>query len=314
MMKFLIILLDANCPSYCAYENSEVQKGLMPIKFLKKGIHYALIENLYVQVVYPDYALNEEYMAVLDTVDKIGMASVRSQNVNSADALIIDDWDDLRRLKCNLEGMYIIRSSKESLFEQYALLKEFIMKAKRVNLVLTDIDTFVENDFSRYKVVLREIAESIVNRYQKDAILPEVNVLTDRIMLNQMNNCNAGIESITLAPDGNLYVCPAFFYEEKSVGDIFSGVCIKNSQLLKIDNAPICSQCDTYQCKRCVWLNKKTTLEVNTPPHEQCVVSHIERNASRELLLRLKKCGFMTDSKIKRIGYLDPFEKYFANK
>ena len=54
MMKFLIILLDANSPSYCAYEKSEAQEGIMPIEILKKGIHYALIENIYVQVVYPD--------------------------------------------------------------------------------------------------------------------------------------------------------------------------------------------------------------------------------------------------------------------
>lgn len=314
MMKFLVILLDANCPSYCAYEKTEAQEGLMPIEVLKKGIHYALIENLYVQVVYPDYALNEEYMAVLDTVDKIGMASVRSQNANSADVLIVEDRDELRQLECNSEGTYIICSSKASLFERYSIFIDFIKKVKRVNLVLTDIDTFSDNDFARYKEVLREISDSIVARFQRETILPEINILTDRITLNQMNNCNAGIESITLAPDGNFYVCPAFFYEEKSVGDIFSGVCIKNSQLLKIDNAPICSQCDAYQCKRCVWLNKKTTLEINTPSYEQCVVSHIERNASRELLIRLKNSGFMTVSKIKRIGYLDPFEKYFENK
>lgn len=310
MMKFLIILLDANCPSYCAYEKTEAQEGLMPIEVLKKGIHYALIENLYVQVVYPDYALNEEYMAVLDSVDNIGIASVWSQNANSADVLIIENWDYIGQLNCNSEGTYILRSSKESLFDQYVLFNDFIKKVRRVNLVLTDIDTFSDNDFARYKDVLQNIAENIVDRFQKEAILSELNILTDRITLNQMNNCNAGIESITLAPDGNFYVCPGFFYEEKSVGDIYSGLCIKNPQLLKIDNAPICSQCDAYHCKRCVWLNNKTTLEINTPSHEQCVVSHIERNASRELLIGLKKSGFKTDAKIKKIGYLDPFERY----
>lgn len=312
MMKFLIILLDGNCPSYCTYEKSEVQDGLMPIEILIKGIHYALIENLYVQVVYPDYALNEEYMAVLDSVDKICMASVQSQNANSADVFVVEHWEDLPQLKCNSEGTYILRSSKISLFEQYELLIEFIKKVRRVNLVLTDIDTFTDDDFSRYKVILRDISDSIGNRFQKDGILSEVNVLTDRITLEQMNNCNAGIDSITLAPDGNFYVCPAFYYEEKPVGNIYSGLCIKNQQLLMIDNAPICSQCDSYQCKRCVWLNKKTTLEINTPSHEQCVVSHIERNASRELLIRLKESGYQTDSKIKRIEYMDPFEKFFA--
>lgn len=311
MMKFLIILLDANCPSYCAYEKSEAQEGLMPIEVLKKGIRYALIENLYVQVVYPDYALNEDYMAVLDSVNKVGMASVRSQNAKSADVVIVEDWDDLRLLECYPEGVYILRSSKASLFEQYSILIDFIKKVKRVNLILTDINTFTDADFPRYKDVLRDISDNIVSRFQKDGILPEVNILTDRITLNQMNNCNAGTESITLAPDDNFYICPGFYYEGKSVGNIYSGLCVKNPQLLKIDYAPICSQCDAYQCKRCVWLNKKTTLEINTPSHEQCVVSHIERNASRELLIRLKKYGFKTDSKIKKIGYLDPFEKYF---
>lgn len=314
MMKFLIILLDANCPSYCTFEKSEVLEGLMPIEVLKKGIHYALIENLYVQVVYPDYALNEEYVAVLDTVDKIGMASVRSQNATFADVLIVEEWEDIPQLTIDPEGTYILRSSKVSLFEQYSLLIDFIKKVKRVNLVLTDIDTFSDNDFARYKDVLREISDNILARFYKETILSEVNILTDRITLNQMNNCNAGIDSITLAPDGNFYVCPGFYYDEKPVGNIYSGLCIKNPQLLIIDNAPICSQCDAYQCKRCVWLNKKTTLEVNTPSHEQCVVSHIERNVSRELLIRLKNSGFNTDSKIKKIGYLDPFEKYFANK
>lgn len=314
MMKFLIILLDANCPSYCAYEKTETKKGQMPIEILKKVIHYALIENLYVQVIYPDYALNKEYMAVLESVDKIGMASVLSQNANFADVLIVEDWDDLKQLECNPESMYILRSSKASLFEQYSQLVDFIGKVKRVNLVLTDIDTFTDNDFTRYKDVLREISDSIVARFQRETFLPEVNILTDRITLNHMNNCNAGIDSITLAPDGNFYLCPAFFYEEKSVGDIYSGLCIKNSQLLKIDNAPICCKCDAYQCKRCIWLNKKKTLEINTPSHEQCVVSHIERNASRELLIQLKKCGFQSDSKLKKINYLDPFERFFADR
>lgn len=312
MMKFLIILLDANCPSYCAYEKLKAQEGLIPIELLKKGIHYALIENLYVQVVYPDYALNEEYMAVLDSVDKIGMASVRSQNAKPADVVIVEDWNDIGQLKCNPEGTYILRSSKASLFEQYSLLVDFMRKVKRVNLVLTDIDTFSDSDFTRYKDVLREISDCILARFHKETILSEVNILTDRITLNQMNNCNAGIDNITLAPNGNFYLCPAFFYEEKPVGDVYSGLCIKNSQLLKIGNAPICCKCDAYQCKRCIWLNKKTTLEINTPSHEQCVVSHIERNASRELLIRLKESGFITGSKIKKIEYLDPFEKYFS--
>lgn len=69
-----------------------------------------------------------------------------------------------------------------------------------------------------------------------------------------------------------------------SIGDLQNGMNIKNSQLYKLDYAPLCRQCDAYQCKRCIWLNRKMTYEVNTPSHEQCVMGHLERNASRNLL------------------------------
>lgn len=313
MMKFLIILLDATCPSYCAYENSKAQSELMPIDVLRKGLHYALIENLYVQVVYPDYELSKEYVDALDTIDKIGIASVGSLNQKHADVLVVNDWDRIESLEVKADTTYILRTSKELLFEKYSMLIDFCYKAKRLNLILTDVETFTDDDFAKYKDVLKALSDSVVSRFNQDGVLPNINVLSDRFTLNQMNNCNAGLESVTLAPDGNFYVCPAFYCDGKPVGNINTGLCLKNPQLYKIENAPICSLCDAYQCKRCIWLNKKTTLEVNTPSHEQCVVSNLERNASRGLLTLLKAYGFMTDSKIKRIGYLDPFEKFFDN-
>ena len=126
-----------------------------------------------------------------------------------------------------------------------------------------------------------------------------------------MNNCNAGWESITLAPDSKFYVCPAFYLEADgySVGDLESGLNVKNPQLYKLDHAPICRNCDAFQCRRCAWLNRKTTLEVNTPSHEQCVVAHLERNASRNLLESIRAIGvFLPEMEIPEINYLDPFD------
>ena len=142
---------------------------------------------------------------------------------------------------------------------------------------------------------------------------PQLNLLTDRMMLSQMNNCGAGETSITLAPNGKFYVCPAFYYEDEndSIGDLEHGLNIKNKQLYRLDHAPICRHCDAWQCKRCIWLNRKTTLEVNTPSHEQCVMAHLERNASRKLLNNIRKHGtFLPEQEeIKEINYLDPFDK-----
>ena len=115
----------------------------------------------------------------------------------------------------------------------------------------------------------------------------------------------------TLAPDAKFYVCPAFYLgnDGYAIGDLQKGLDIKNPQLYRIDHAPICKRCDAYQCRRCVWLNRKMTLEINTPSHEQCVISHLERNASQQLLTSIRLAGdFLVGREISTLNYLDPFD------
>ena len=139
----------------------------------------------------------------------------------------------------------------------------------------------------------------------------QVNLLTDRLLLKEMNNCGAGDNSVTLTPNGKFYLCPAFYYgdEKQSVGDLSSGLNIKNPQLLRLDHAPICRQCDAYHCRRCIWMNGRLTMDANTPSHQQCVVTHVERNASRYLQQKLQEKGIQlsNSNEIAEIDYLDPF-------
>ena len=204
------------------------------------------------------------------------------------------------------------RTDKQSLFNSEADIIKALEDVPRLNIVLTDIETFTEEDFTAYKEVLEKLSKKIEQMYV-DGKSPQLNLLTDRMMLSQMNNCGAGDTNITLAPNGKFYVCPAFYCEDESdsIGDLEHGLDIKNKQLYKLEYAPICRHCDAWQCKRCVWLNRKTTLEVNTPSHEQCVVAHLERNASRELMNNIRKHGsFLPEQEeIKEIDYLDPFDK-----
>ena len=206
-------------------------------------------------------------------------------------------------------GTFVIRTELEALLEKRNALFSFLSRITRINIVLTDIDRFKEEDFVRYDVFLSELRE-ILKKLHLQGFQTQCNLLTDRIDIDTMNNCNAGIESITLAPDGKFYLCPGFYIDgEESIGDLDNGIYIKNQQLLRLDHAPLCRICDAYQCKRCIWLNKKTTLEVNTPSHEQCVVAHLERNQSRRLLTELHDRGLFGKKKeIKKISYLDPFD------
>lgn len=307
MLKYLVILLDDAAVSFCHYPNPGRVPCPISAERLKAGIRFAMMENLTVQFVYPNYELPAEICALVETVDHTKI--VPADYAGRAEVCVLDGWDSWAATVWKGDTVYVLRTSKDEFFTKYACLADVLPKVARLNIVLTDVDTFTEPDFKNYRAVLESLA-TVVESLYAEGVSPQLNLLTDRMMLDAMNNCNAGWESVTLAPDGRFYVCPAFYREGMSVGDLEHGLSIKNPQLYRLDHAPLCRRCDAYQCKRCVWLNRCTTYEVNTPSHEQCVMAHLERNASRALLESIRRRGtFLPGHEIKEIDYLDPFER-----
>ena len=309
MIQYIVILLDDTSTSFCHYTNEKADRRLIPLQTLKDGICYAMKENLNIQFVYPNYKLPKEYLAAIDSIDHTDIYPAEMSD--NADVVVFDSLIAAKDYVFKEEVAYLIRTDKVSLFNEYKIIGEILDKVTRLNVVITDIETFTEDDFMAYKSLLSNLAERVEQIYVSGKS-PQLNLLTDRIMLEKMNNCGAGDTSVTLAPDGKFYVCPAFYLsaDDYTIGDMVNGLEIKNSQLYRLDHAPLCRRCDAWQCKRCIWMNRKTTLEVNTPSHEQCVVAHLERNASRKLLIDIRKHGkFMSGSEdIKEIDYLDPFD------
>ena len=309
MLQYLVIQLDDTSTSYCHYSNPKEDRRLMPLETLKLGILFGMKENLNIQIVYPSYTIPEEYNQVINNIDCVKIKSV--QESTDANAIVFNNWNERDSRVLNENVYYILRIDKETLFNNYDRVLPLLENTERLNVVITDIESFSKNDFSRYENVLRHLSEKVRTLYSQGRT-PQCNILTDRIMLSKMNNCGAGETSITLAPDGKFYPCPAFYLcgYGYTLGDIENGLNIKNPQLYRLDHAPICRNCDAYQCHRCVWLNKKMTLEINTPSHEQCVIAHFERNESRKLQIDLAECTniFSSYEEIKEINYLDPFE------
>ena len=302
MLQYLIILLDNTSTSFCHYENPKTVRHLIPIETLKQGIRFGMMENLMIQFVYPDYELPQEYQEVIESIDHSKIKPYKE----GADVWVTDKVDGI-----NSDIPVVLRINKERLLAHVQEISEAIGNVSRLNVVLTDVEAFKEEDFAHYKSLLGKLSAALEQLYVEGKA-PQLNLLTDRMMLSAMNNCGAGDTTITLAPNGKFYICPAFYYEDEadSIGDLENGLDIKNKQLYRLDHAPICRHCDAYQCKRCIWLNRKTTLEVNTPSHEQCVIAHLERNASRDLLNNIRKHGTFlpAQEEIKEIDYLDPFD------
>lgn len=308
MLQYLIILLDDTSSSFCHYEVPIDNRKIISIEVLRKGIRYAMMHDLNIQVVYPDYEIPEDYKKELEKVEHCNIVPSNLAN-HETDVVIVNNWDFTKVI--NLRKSTTIRTSKELLWINHFKIYELLKAVPNVNVVILDVDKFEESDYEKYNKVLLNLTERITELYCQ-GYAPQLNLLTDRMILNNMNNCNAGDISITLAPNGYFYICPAFYYEDidDNIGYIDNDIYIKNNYLYLLDHAPICCHCDAYQCKRCLWLNRKTTLEINTPSHEQCVIAHLERNASRYLLNNIRKHGdFLPDRTINEIDYLDPFEK-----
>lgn len=309
MMKYLVILLSDQSTSFCYYNpnNNLINSSLMPLDTLKNAIKYAFMEDMLIQFVLPPFPLPKDYEKIVLSTQSSLIAPASS--IYSADVLVIEGYSEFKNIKTICEANYVLRIKKDDLFKHHEEIIGRLVEFSRLNIVVVNVEEFTSRDFEVYGNVLNDFAKNV-----KDIILTgascQLNILTDRLVIDEMNNCNAGNNTITLAPNGLFYICPAFYYaNEPSVGSLDEGLIIRNKQLYKLEYAPLCRGCDAYQCKRCVFLNTKLTKEVNVPSREQCIMSHIERNASRSLLLSLREyTDYMSKIDIKEITYLDPFD------
>lgn len=316
MLKYLIILLSDDAVSYCHYSTKEESDSLINPYVLKKMLIWAMKENLSVQFVHSHDTVSNEITTLINSIDHIDIVPSYHANkklLSEADIVVYDGWDDL---KSGIGQTQVIRTALDDLLFNKESIIELLKQSKRINIVFTDVENFDDSEVRGYLAFLESLIPTVIEEYENGHQV-QFNLLTDRIMLKEMNNCNAGYESITLAPDGNFYICPAFYLNgAQSIGNIDNGIDIKNPQLYKLDYAPICRECDAFHCKRCIWLNKTICREVNTPSHQQCVMAHVERSISKKLLEEFRKIdsSFMTEIDIPELEYLDPFDKITKQK
>ena len=307
MMQYLVVLLDDMSVAYCHADNPFIKGRLMPLDVLKKTILFGMKENLMIHFILPPFELPIEYYQVMNTIDHIKVGAYTSGN--RIDVCVYDC------IPQTIENdNVVIRISVKSFISNVHLLSCLIDKSKRLTINFKDIEEFEDSNIKEYQDALKFLANEYIKlRYERKPI--NINIISDRLGLQEMNSCNAGISNVTVSPDGKFYLCPAFFYDDvfsknyhsMSIGDLKSGINIINKHLLDLKNAPICRICNAYQCKRCVWLNSKLTLEINTPSHQQCVMANVEHNITCELIEKIVFSESVEVLKLSHNNILDPF-------
>lgn len=316
MLEYIILIADIGAVSFCHYENKDYDKGvseLIPLETFAAIVNYASEHNLILNVLLGHKSLPDEYLRILDNISHIKI--VPYELINSfPDAVPVLDWEGWEQHSVIREKQIeniILRLRGNSMVDLRRIIRHFNGYARRINFILKDIQELTDENLISYEHQLNRIIPPIAQSYL-DGKTIELNCLSDRLLLKEMNNCNAGLTHVTFAPNGKFYICPGFYYStpQNDVGSIEEGLKMPCQELLQLDHAPICSICDAFQCKRCIYLNKILTNELNTPSRQQCIISHLERNASRRLLRRLKPAlqNLQELFDIPEVDYLDPLE------
>lgn len=311
--NYAIIMLDSSAPSFCYYEPSE-SRDEMSLENLKNAVSYCATHSVFATVVYPEYELESPKQELLNQFMHVRILPLsRSGELVEGDMLVVDynrHGEPLDRIPENNHLNLILRLKMSQIRDVEIVYTNYRNRFRRLTIILTDIRQADEDALNRYRLDLIKVKNYLYRGWNFDGEF-QLNIVTDRMVLRKMNNCNAGITHFTIAPNGKFYICPGFYIDNpgQPIGSFSEDISIPNAHLLHARNAPICSVCDCFHCKRCIYVNQQTTLEIHTPSHQQCVVAHHERNTTGILLHSLQQRGLFDDIEpIPPLFYLDPFE------
>ena len=166
MLQYLIILLDDTSTSFCHYSVSKDRgKRLIDIEDLKRGILFAMMENLMIQFVYPYYELPPRYLDTINSIDHIDIKPFDEKKEEESDVVVFNE------LPVTLpEREYpptIFRLTLQEFFDfPYYLAKQTFQYVKKSNIVIRDIDPILAWDLDHYKDKLKEMSDWIEQEYR----------------------------------------------------------------------------------------------------------------------------------------------------
>ncbi|NLI11741.1 MAG: radical SAM peptide maturase, CXXX-repeat target family [Peptococcaceae bacterium] len=299
LASYLLFITSDNITPHCSYRNIKGTDNIMSRGVFEKGIEFCkekgIIPVMLGKLHNIDFDKNNDYLFIDSPSNGVSLRNMIPVHDNAVNEQLTSE-----------NSILLVNNS--SLFNLYSLAKQLFQHSSRINIILEDIEKWNDTEIEEYKNQLNQLVAFLAESYDRESRL-ELNVLTDIWDLKSTRNCGAGINTFSLAPNGKIYICPAFYFDnpDNHIGTLVDGIKIKNSQLLQVENAPICLVCDVYNCRQCKYLNKKLTNEFNTPSKIQCVISHIERNKSMELQnLIMKQESETFDNILKTIDYIDP--------
>ena len=286
-LKSINVLLDSSAVQFCNCPKSDKEYEILPLDSLKKVISFAKDNDYSLRFIHSKKLLPQEYYDCLFEVPHITIVPYGIL-IDGETVVVFSNLQGLSPLQLESKSV-IFRISKEDFFINYKLLAHFMSICLRVDIKFSDGDFFNKEDLTKYERCLLWLKDMIKLEWQQGHQI-HMNILTDSILNKDSLNCNAGVDSLTLAPNGKFYVCPAFYHQnvENACGSLIEGIHLFNHNLYKKNHSLACRNCNINHCSRCIYENINYTQEVNTPSYEQCAKARMEYKYSIKLYNELK--------------------------
>ena len=262
--KYLYFILDDHIVAHCNYINNDNQTGVMDLETFNEGVKYAR-ENYMIPVYlgdpYPYISTRAEKYKLHIRIDYL---SDNFEDTNEMQYFIpIIDSGNYTIIRKMYESC-ILRLTSESVPITREIIDRIADYVKRINVIKPDQQYWDDNTISEYKTQLDSIAPNVKKK---------INLFNDGDYLF----CKAGSSEFAYAPDGNFYICPAFYFNgAKSIGNPFDSISVPDGDLFTERKSVQCNECSIKHCQRCYYQNYTAHGMVNYPSKKQCSISKLE--------------------------------------
>lgn len=285
-LKYINFITSDGITPHCGYISKNDVNNHMSNAVIDKGLafcyEYNLIPMFLGKCNHNLDANNKMHFNLLSSRETIAQHNVISIYDSVIDNVVADS------------GVAILLINLSNLNEVFELCQKLALSKTRVNLFIQDIEKWKENDYNIYEKQVRKIGDLIIDGFKKNKKF-NINIISDFFDKNHSKECGAGITTISLAPNGKFYLCPAFYFDdpENFIGTLDDGIVDIDKKFLSRNDSPVCAMCDSNNCTRCLFINKKMTRELHIPPINYCRVNTINRNVAKDVKEYMLDKGLM---------------------
>jgi radical SAM peptide maturase (CXXX-repeat target family)/CXXX repeat peptide maturase len=308
---YLQLITSDRITPHCTYRNWRNGQAVMTAETFWQAVEFAEKKG-FIPVILGE--IDDTLRAPLPNPEDMLHISDQQDSNPEVQTLVVYD-NQIEPIRSS-GSICILLMNRENITKIAEYVKALSIAHQRINLILEEIEAWKSEEFEAYESELGALLPLAAEKYAAEQPF-ELNVLTDRLDCKELSDCEAGQKAFAVAPNGRIYLCPAFYFHdpEDFVGTLTDGPDVKNAHLLESENSPVCRECDAYQCRRCKFQNKMFTGEIHIPSRNQCVISHIERKKTLELQLLLEEnAEIHVAEKLKPVDYLDPLENIIKDK